>query len=110
MEGESGGMTEYHCDVGGKMNFVEDLGCVGFESVTPASASVSLEAFFGGFLLLSVDLLPFGSDFSVAQVTASPLVFPSRLSLEGPTWRSFRKVETSAVRSGYFNKLEDEKG
>lgn len=103
-------MTEYHWDVGGKMNFAEDLGCVGFKSVTSASASVSLEAFFAGFLLLSVDLLPFDSDFSVARVAASPFGFSSRLFSEGPIRRSCKNVETSTARFGYFNKLEGEKG
>ena len=110
VEAGSGGMTEYHCDVGGKMNFGEDLVCVGFGSVTSASASVSLEPFFGGFLLLSEDLLPLGSDFSITRVAASSFILPSRFFLEGPAWRSSKNAETSAARFGYFNKLEDEKG
>ena len=103
-----GGMTEYHCDDGGKTNFVEALGWMSFESGTSASFPVSLE-FFGVFAPLSEDFFSFGFDFSVCREAASSFGFPSRFFFEGPASRSFKNAETSAARVGYFNNLEDGK-
>ena len=103
----SGGIAENHCEVGGKMNFVEDMGCVDFESVTSVSLSVSLEPFFGVFTPLSEDFFSLGFDFSAGRGAASSFAFPPRFFFEGPTFRSFKNAETSVTRAGYLNESEN---
>ena len=96
---------ENHCEVGGKMNFVENLGWVDFESGTLVSFSISFEAFFGAFAPLSEDFF----DFSVGGSTRSSFAFPPRFFFEGPACRSFKNAETSVARAGYLDKPENEK-
>ena len=104
----SGGITENHCEVGGKMNFVEDLGWVDFESGTLVSFSVSLKL-FGDFTPLSEGFFSFGFDFSAGGSAASSFAFLPRFFFEGPTCRSLKNAETSVTRAGYLNKPENEK-
>jgi len=105
----SGGITENHWEVGGKTNFVEDLGWVDFEDGTSVSFSVSLEPFFGNFAPLSEDFFSLGFDFSVGGSVASSFAFPPRFFFEGPACRSFKNAETSVTRAGCLNKPENEK-
>ena len=99
----SGGTAEYHCDVGEQMSFEEDLDWMGFGSVTSVSFSVSLRPFFGDFTALPEDFFSLGFGFSVGRSVASSFAFPSRFFFEEPACRSFKNVETSVVRVGYFN-------
>jgi len=105
----SGGMTEYHCEVGGKMNFAEDLDWTCFGGGISTSFSVSSEPLFGAFVPLSEIFFSLGFDFTVGRGAASSFTFPSRFFFGGPACRSFKNVVTSAARVGYFNQLEDEK-
>jgi hypothetical protein len=96
-------MTEYHCEVGGKINFVEDL-----ESGTSESPTFSLE-FSGVFGLFSQDFFSLGFGFSAGLGAGSSFGFAPRFFLEGPLCRSFKNAETSAVRAGCSGRAEDEK-
>ena len=105
----SGGITENHCEVGVKMNFVENPGWVDFESGTLVSFSVSLEPLFGVLAPLSEDFFSLGFDFSAGGSTASSFAFPPRVFFEEPAFRSFKNSETSVTRAGYLNKPKNEK-
>ena len=104
----SGGTTENHVEVGGKMNSVEDLGWVDFGSVTSVSSTVSLELFFS-FAPFSEYFFSLGFDLSVDGSVTSSFAFPPRFFFEGPACRSFKNAETSVTRAGYLNKPKNEK-
>lgn len=99
---------EYHCDDGGKMNFVEDLVWFGFES------GIS-ECFPGSFPScrdlesLSEEFFSLGFGFLTSRGVTSFLAFPSSFFFEGPACRFPQNAETSAARVGYPTRPENKK-